>query len=1175
MTLKDIGSSIWNFVSQKAGPALFQMTPAGQFVKQAQNYLQMVGATAPPQITNKILSYEKPVMDVRNFMANPPQANLVQYAEPIQNPYLRFGATLPLGVAQTFINTPSNYLKGITQTGLNVGALNRGEQVSPQKLLGGAAPTAESILNIATLGVGNTAIKQLGKQTLKSAVKQGLIQGGKYGGTYGTLTGLQQYQDLPDPKEWIKSVGLSTLAGGATGAVLGGIAGAAGYGINKALTRERPEKLKTYGDSMERLRALLRPEEAEQQLLARGYTPKQIKTISVPKYLEIIRNDIPPSRYFATQKAQVPLTREGEVFSRSFKEWIGERQSALTSAIEDNKKYSTIPKGLSSDIIRYIENPSTNVTPQVKEYAKLIRQDYNRMFNEARSTGIDIDYYQNYITHIWKESPSKVSQIFKSARKNFKFAKDRTIPTYEEGIELGLHPKYDHVAQIMAEYTRRLGELKANASFLSKLKDAGLIVTAQVGGRDPSYSPILAVGFPKTSTIIRGQKMFVPYYAPTEIADVINRVFAIQESPLTRVAKVSGGLQDVVMSGGIPKTPANAWSFAQMTKEFSAGRIIDPIKAFFRSFSGKASNEFFQENAEQIRKMQLRNIPISSTNNIENMISKGAVKDAFGENFLQAWNKTVNEPTFKRFMPQLEIELFNSIEKIALKKGIAEKEAADVAALAVKKFYGVKGSDLLTLESSFSKDFKSAFFFAPRYRESMINFWVETVKALKNPLAIENQNNVRFLVGTALTYYAYNSLNRQINGRSMNDNPPGTEDKLLIPLKDGTTLGIPFLSSIATIPRLIYRAGKRAIEGDIEGTIREGRGTLSTLLRPLSDVVFNENYYGQQIYDPQDSRGTKLRKIGLHLAGSYNHPYIRALMDYVNKGEPEYQSLSKAFELPFRFYKTDSLDGKYYFEQKDNVLKGLSAQEMIIYDKLHEGKMTDEDGLPIYNTRSEMANALDRLANPKVLQAEALIALQTAEKTGEKVNPFYLLTPKQQETVLILKTFYPGDSTKSQITNANIEWLKPYWNQRDEYVADLKSKGIIKDTTYQFGKPVVDEVLRQKLDFYFLLPSGTGQRSAYLRQNPDVLTYFNENRQYTNTQRADLGLPLLAEYSNYSARPNIKIKLASVRKPKTIKIATKKLKSYKIKALPKAKLLKIKKVPKIKIFKIKKLSKLI
>jgi hypothetical protein len=904
---------------------------------------------------------------------------------------------------------------------------------------------------------------------------------------------------------------------------------------------EKIEPQRNLGRANEQLRFLLKPEQVAENLRARGFNQYEVRKMTFPEYWNIMQKNISPSQYRGTQRASVPNTLEGTAFSRLFSEWIGKRQSSLTTALERSKEFKKIPQELTWDIVKELETPNYKSPPEIRNYARIIRNEYNKLYADASKSGIDVSYLRNYITHIWDQNPQEVAQIFKSVRGKFKFAKDRILPTYEEGMQLGLKPRYQSIVQIMTEYIRKLNETKANIEFIRKLKDEGLVVIPQKGGQDPSFSPITAQGFPQAKTVIRGNTVFSPYYAKTEIANLINRVFSEQKSELSGLAKASGGVQDVVMSGGIPKTPANAWSFAQLTKEFAAGRIVDPIKAFFRSFSGKASNEFFAKNTGQIKKMQDRNIPISTTYNTENMVSKGVIRDTFGDNFATAWNKTVNEPTFKRFMPQLQIELFNSIEKKALQKGLSETKAGDIAATAVKKFYGVKGSDKLALESSFSKDVKGAFFFAPRYRESMINFWMESVKALKDPLALENQTNVRFLIGTVLTYFVMNEINKKTYGKPMSENPPGTEDKLLIPLGNGDVIGIPLLSSIATMPRLAYRMGRRAIEGDIPGVAKEARGTLSSLVRPVADVLANEDYFQRQIVEEGQKPQEKLKSIGQYLLSQYlAHPYLRELFDKRNSKDPAYQRLSRAMEAPFRFYTEKALQGKVYYSARDEALSGLNAQEKAAYDAIPKYDANN------YDPNSTILKYQIYLTYPEVFRAKQQTELEMFAKTGKPIDPLYLVDFETAKKYMRYETLPPGSQDRKMMTQAYPE-LVALFNVRGKYFNQNPMSG-------QNNRPIASDTVQAAMD-----------RKDW--NYPGVKEYLNANRAYQNQQRQLLGLPAITEYSSYGGytrKPSKitkrKIRIAKLPKVKLAKIRSKKLKMLKIKKAPKIKLLKIKNI---------------
>jgi hypothetical protein len=91
--------------------------------------------------------------------------------------------------------------------------------------------------------------------------------------------------------------------------------------------------------------------------------------------------------------------------------------------------------------------------------------------------------------------------------------------------------------------------------------------------------------------------------------------------------------------------------------------------------------------------------------------------------------------------------------------------------------------------------------------------------------------------------------------------------------------------------------------------------------------------------------------------------------------------------------------------------------------------------------------------------------------------------------------------------------MKPYWTARSAYFDELKAKGVIKadtDTEPSFQTPPQMQTL---LDQYYALPFGTGQRSAFTRAHPELVTYWDEKTQYTNQQRALLGLPPLEDKS--------------------------------------------------------------
>lgn len=398
------------------------------------------------------------------------------------------------------------------------------------------------------------------------------------------------------------------------------------------------------------------------------------------------------------------------------------------------------------------------------------------------------------------------------------------------------------------------------------------------------------------------------------------------------------------------------------------------------------------------------------------------------------------------------------------------------------------------------------------------------------------------------------------------------------------------MSSLATVPRALYRMGTRTMEFDLKGAASEAKSLLSMGIRPIVDVVSNENYFGQEIYDSSDPTSKQMRDSGAYLLGQVNHPYVRALIEVglFNKfgipgreGQPTYQTISKALELPIRFYTEKSVRAGYYYGEQNKILKTLNSNQRDIYDSVYNTK-ADGDSYAA-TTRKRMADAQLLLGNPEVLEARKRVEVESAKKSGQEVNPFWELTPVQQQVVLQIKTYPPGDKQKSALQAENIDWLKPYWAQTSAFYDALEKQNkpsekvaVDSDDTaelYIKRTPEMDALL----DKYYALPYGTGQRSAFIRQHPELEDYWNEKRELENYQRTLLGLPPLEDYfsgGTYSVSggkkgtkvtlkklsgapsvPKISIKfgkLPAVSEPKKPKLAVKDLtssrKDYRIKA---------------------------
>lgn len=883
-------------------------------------------------------------------------------------------------------------------------------------------------------------------------------------------------------------------------------------------------------------------------------TPKAGKTKTIPK--KELPFDNVDNQAQDTGRAEYQAMTEPGKFKKMFARFIGNREATGNKALAMGKKYDTIPEKDGMAVINAIEYPERKVNPAIQPYVASLKNEYERLYQDAKKQGVDIGKLDNYVTHIWNIPENEVKLMYKTLGTKFKFSKKRKVPTYEEGLKMDLIPKYTKPAQIIADYTHRLEKVKANIQFLNDLKREGLVVPSSTGSRTPGFKPILAPGFPQSMTTT-GEKVYSgPFYAPASIADTINSAFdSVDTGILGKAAGISGKIQDFTLAGGIPTTPVNAFTLAQTQKELTSGRIVAPIKAMVRSmFTGK-SNAFFEGNAEQIAKMQQRNISIKTSADIHSFLDDNELAKTFGEKAKRMWNSAFNDPTFKRFIPMLQIEFFNDAEKRALKQGMSPEQAADVAAEATKNFYGIIGSDVQATRNPYYSDAVSTFFFAPKYRESMINFWLNNLKAISpvkrvdgklrvnNPLSVENRANTQFMVGSLITAAGMNYLNEIFNGRGMLDNPAGKQDKLLIPLgqeKDSTVLGIPFQSSIATMPRMAMSIAGDVATGNFTDVPNQLKTSLSSLVRTPVDVLTNENYFGQPIYDENSSGIEKAKDIGAYMFGQYNHPYVRLLMSRIvpqsnGKIEPLYQSLSKTAELPIRFYTNKSVNAGYYYQAKDQAMKGLSDQEVKAMDMIPKYENDPLNSMMKYQIYARY---------PNVFNAQRQIALETAKRNNEIPDPLYMAQPEIAKRYIAASMLPPGSKEKSQLYKAFPE-LGILAEMRGQYFDSHPIEG-----QAQSNRPVASTYVQQ-------------QMAAKNWKDPQVQAYFLQRDAWNNVQRERLGLLPVGGSSQYgsgkskkggnkkSKKQAFRLRLPVIKTPKvaiTIPKATKeKPKSAKVK----------------------------
>lgn len=410
------------------------------------------------------------------------------------------------------------------------------------------------------------------------------------------------------------------------------------------------------------------------------------------------------------------------------------------------------------------------------------------------------------------------------------------------------------------------------------------------------------------------------------------------------------------------------------------------------------------------------------------MVAKPKFAEILGKHFDRAFN----EKTFQSFIPQMQVQLFEDIYKGALKNGLADGEAQKLAADTIRKNFGLNE---FNGRSKLVEDSLSATFFAPKFREGIINTLYNTGKSgfdfvkqlggARGKMDPTLNRNRRLLLGMLITYALYNALNKEINGNYMWENPENRKFALRIPRKNGEVVYVEFMPSFLAFARNMFSGAIALGKGDIKTGTQKFGSVFSMPVKISSEIFANSDYFGNPIYKPYDSGGIKALKIAKYVGLQVNHPYVKETINQIQDKKPLYQSLTAALEFPLKYSTEDKEEASRIFNAVDDQnkeksqLKDKAERLFKELDQL-EPEEADAKAEEIYNSDPELYQKLIDVANAKRLD------LQPNEKYMLSLNIAY-------------RAKYIYEKVKKMETD----------EEKDAYISNLSEKKIITDATYE------------------------------------------------------------------------------------------------------------------------------
>jgi hypothetical protein len=762
-----------------------------------------------------------------------------------------------------------------------------------------------------------------------------------------------------------------------------------------------------------------------------------------------------------------PLKYTDKITQNIFSNWNSKILQGKVRANKEAEAFVEIPVNEGMDVINSYE------AGKESKYSKDIKTKFDSLLKEARTREVDMGFRENYLPHVYSENATEIKEkidkylkekgmteaeinLYMNGEKlpdaranllkiNPFFSKERIFPTYKVAMEYGLTPKYKNVAQLVGHYIQELETIVANNELVNELAEAGKILPFE-------EAPVLVWDMVNLPFAQKG------YMAPPNIAKVINGLFGKDDPTFwTYTAWVSKKMQEIKLSAGLPYTTVNFFAIGQLVKEITAGNF-KAANSFFRANFNRKSIDWMKENRNYVYMMARQGINLRETiDSWDNLYTNLSNIDGFAGKSQEVFDRMFSKKTFMSFMPMMQIQLFKDTYTTLVKKGYPQEIAEELAGRIISKNFGL--SDF-SGRSKATQDKLSATFFAPQFREGIINTLFNTGAAgvdfaknlggLKSPLDPTLTKNRKLLVGMIITYFLYNMLNRALNdddddengGENIWENPENRKFALQIPLDDGTLIYVEFMPSFLAFARNMFSGAVGLGTGDFETATQKFGTIFSMPIKVVTEVLGNSDYFGRPIYKDTDTGTQKTYKIAKYMGLSVTHPYITEIVNQIEDKKPLYQSVIVGLELPLKFSTKDKVaQGEYYdaLDAKAKENAKIKGKVQPVYDKIQklklEGKI--EEATSLYNNLSEDEKItynkirISPYESTKIKNDAIDVAMAKLSEGNRNINQL------ERE---VATSIYGKDYTPAQLTTATKEFaFVRVFGKDDELANDIKS----------------------------------------------------------------------------------------------------------------------------------------
>lgn len=776
-----------------------------------------------------------------------------------------------------------------------------------------------------------------------------------------------------------------------------------------------------------------------------------------------------------------------------------------------------------------MENPS-----KLDEYAsqsknptafKQLTKDYSNftdhIFNQLKNAkGISQQgYVEDYFTHIWDLSKPGAQQTFNDLMANIRnssspFSKERVFATIQEGLHAGLTLKNPKVSGDILQYAQSTGKQLGAASFNAKINEL------RPGGAIDSPSAYNAKGQAfRQSNVPGNQGTFIDPEIQKEMGRYDQSVFA--DNKYTKAFDTGnrflktwdlsfGGFHALKTTARVLTTDPQAIPRAVLNAVSPAARL-----SYQQSLVRDGVIDFAS-------KIGVTADSIGDLNSAKPILGKLNVMESSNRALFDGLIQTYKMETVRGMMNKFDLSDPTQLQE-------AQKLGAQINNVYGGLNYEAIGRNK-TIQQLLRFGVLASDFNEGKIRQIGTAFnpkdW--SPGALYARQTLFGEAAVMGIVSYLGNYLAGNknmTLQQLVQNAILNPNIPLPNNALFNNPKTGIqqTANLPS-SDIGDIYRAITNPNQ----------FIQARG--AQLPRVADELNSGLDYYNQALV-PQGQQGSllqtpnpvqtgiqRLQAIGkqtLPIPGVQAEKYVQGRVTPVdafintiggrvtnNPNNPTVQSQQA------------------YFNGLAKTGSSLNVNDQKIFFGILHPTTKDADGNPIVDknvlTTPDKYETL--LANPKVLQAE-----QGFQQSQASHDPMWDLNPNQlrafmQAEVITkndpLSGFSGSTNYQTQTTKALFATLpQNFFTQRSAWFATLPQSTTTSANGYQAPQaPQMPQAISNFWQQYDQLPYGTGARSRALQSAEGIaaLAFINQQQVFTNQQRADMGLPLLAQNSSSS-----------------------------------------------------------